>query len=61
MMDGSKMTPRRASRKSAISTSISGLNTLPRMVFCGWCWSWTARSSSAAIRISACCTVAPKS
>jgi hypothetical protein len=26
-----------------------------------WCWSSTARSSSASIRISACCTAAPRS
>jgi hypothetical protein len=25
------------------------------------CWSWTARSSSASIRISACCIAAPRS
>ncbi len=33
----------------------------PRMAFCAWCWSWTARSSNAATRISAFCTAAPKS
>ena len=40
---------------------LSVRNTLLRMAFCAWFWSLTARLSSASIRISACCTAAPRS
>jgi NADH-quinone oxidoreductase subunit C len=54
----------RAPRKTAaqkLARSTSGRSTRRRTACCAWCWSWTARSSSAAIRISACCIAAPKS
>ena len=59
--DGSTDLLTRANSASATSTSTSARNTLRRMAFCAWCWSWTARLWSGATRISACCTAAPKS
>ena len=50
-----------ASRGSATSTSTSGRSIRRRTGCCGWCSSSTARSSSAATRISGCCTAAPRS
>ena len=47
--------------ESATSPSTSARSIRPRMACCAWCWSWTARSSSASIRISACCIAAPRS
>ena len=41
--------------------SISGRSIRRRMACCAWCWSWTAKSSRASIRISACCIAAPRS
>jgi hypothetical protein len=32
----------------------------PRMACCGWSWNWTAKSSSASIRMSACSIAAPR-
>ena len=46
---------------SAPSTSISGRSTRRRTACCVWCWSSTARSSSASIRISGCFIAAPRS
>ena len=46
---------------SATSTSISARSIRRRTACCALCWSSTARSSSASIRISACCIAAPKS
>ena len=54
-------TPSRPSRRSATSTSTSARSTRPRTACCGSCWSSTARSSSAATRISGCSTGAPRS
>ena len=47
--------------QSATSPSTSGRSIRPRTACCAWCWSSTARSSSASIRISACCIAAPRS
>ena len=47
------------SSASAISTSTRPATPAAHGV-CVWCWNWTARLSSAAIRISVCCTVALK-
>ena len=47
--------------RSATSPSTSGRSIRRRTACCAWCWSSTARSSSASIRISACCIAAPRS
>ena len=39
----------------------SGRSIRRRTACCVWCWNSTARSSSASIRISACCIAAPRS
>ena len=48
-------------KTSATSPSTSGRSIRRRMACCAWCWNSTARSSSASIRISGCCTAAPRS
>ena len=48
-------------RRYATSPSISARSIRPRTACCAWCWSSTARSSSASIRISGCCIAAPRS
>ena len=45
----------------ATSPSISGRSIRRRTACCAWCWSSTARWSSASIRISGCCIAAPRS
>ena len=47
--------------RCATSPSISGRSIRPRTACCASCWSSTARSSSASIRISGCCIAAPRS
>ena len=75
--EGARLHPARATRKRsrkarsrelkcrkpryATSPSISGRSIRPRMACCAWCWNSTAKSSSASIRISACCIAAPRS
>ena len=58
---GRKSDHERASSSSATSPSTSGRSIRPRTACCAWCWSSTAKSSRASIRISACCIAAPKS
>ena len=59
--DGSAKIDASNDTRSASSRSISARSIRPRMACCASCWSSTARSSSASIRISACFTAAPKS
>ena len=51
----------RSNPACAISPSTSARSIRRRTACCAWCWSSTARSSSASIRISACCIAAPRS
>ena len=59
--EGLKATTWPSSQTSATSRSTSGRSIRPRTACCGSCWSSTARSSSASIRISGCSTAAPRS
>ncbi len=51
----------RAAKTCATSPSTSVRSIRRRTACCVWCWSSTAKWSSASIRISGCCIAAPKS